>query len=545
MGNEAAKAIVPVAIQGLPVIIKAIRGDDSSANRARSQEDRRLLEALENMQRNRDDIDRILQNQQQLLEAFVLLGQRVQGGGENIQLENGTGDQHSSRTNGRGQIRIVMDLPEGAEEREVALQRFWETLASRAAAFTSENGNQSALLDGPKNDFHEGGRQSIAASAPPGDIDDSTQEVGKLESFLYCEICTQRYNTTDRRPTLLPQCGHTFCKECLCKANRRNHMCPHCRQNTNKNVDQHPTNFAILDFLKESEEDSKLKQKKEEIDFDMPDLTFEEQIEIARQLSLECSQSQQISEEERKKQEEEDRRIALQLLREEERLVAFRFHEDVSQKGRNMNDCYEYMNSHGDQDERLRGGGHYPMLPEESHIEHTERNMSDDNNDIYDDCHAVLIPSNRVAYSDSRREMEEEDDSKESCNSRDDRPLGSPVVHGYEDARYLLNSMDDGKNGSDSDDGYLKPGSRQEGHNKTLFGDKGCEERIPDLSISESHSLYQEEKELMLLRAKLTHKKDKELKQKKRRLKEQEDIDFAMALSLSLTDSKAVPSSNN
>ena len=34
--------------------------------------------------------------------------------------------------------------------------------------------------------------------------------------FLTCEICTERFNITDRKPLSL-NCGHTCCKACVTK----------------------------------------------------------------------------------------------------------------------------------------------------------------------------------------------------------------------------------------------------------------------------------------------------------------------------------------
>ena len=33
--------------------------------------------------------------------------------------------------------------------------------------------------------------------------------------ILICVLCKEHYNTDTKLPLLLPNCGHTFCKECL------------------------------------------------------------------------------------------------------------------------------------------------------------------------------------------------------------------------------------------------------------------------------------------------------------------------------------------
>jgi hypothetical protein len=32
---------------------------------------------------------------------------------------------------------------------------------------------------------------------------------------LQCTICSQEYDTEERTPRLLPDCGHTLCTKCL------------------------------------------------------------------------------------------------------------------------------------------------------------------------------------------------------------------------------------------------------------------------------------------------------------------------------------------
>ena len=32
---------------------------------------------------------------------------------------------------------------------------------------------------------------------------------------INCTLCSQIYNSTDRMPILLPDCGHSFCMTCI------------------------------------------------------------------------------------------------------------------------------------------------------------------------------------------------------------------------------------------------------------------------------------------------------------------------------------------
>ena len=52
-----------------------------------------------------------------------------------------------------------------------------------------------------------------------------------MENFKECLVCLQNYNNVERKPYLLPDCGHTFCASCLSQLYRVNkRLCPKCRK---------------------------------------------------------------------------------------------------------------------------------------------------------------------------------------------------------------------------------------------------------------------------------------------------------------------------
>jgi len=75
-----------------------------------------------------------------------------------------------------------------------------------------------------------------------------------------CKICYFHYNN-DKVPLILPQCGHTFCKECLnIILNDKEITCPECKQTfllSSNDIKSLPRNRALLDMIVFSENKEK------------------------------------------------------------------------------------------------------------------------------------------------------------------------------------------------------------------------------------------------------------------------------------------------
>lgn len=71
---------------------------------------------------------------------------------------------------------------------------------------------------------------------------------------LICSICEEEYDTDLKTPRLLPDCGHTFCTECLSQLLERAVMekeqfsCPEDRIpcSTMRPANEFPKNFSLL-----------------------------------------------------------------------------------------------------------------------------------------------------------------------------------------------------------------------------------------------------------------------------------------------------------
>ncbi|XP_045595555.1 tripartite motif-containing protein 3 [Procambarus clarkii] len=80
----------------------------------------------------------------------------------------------------------------------------------------------------------------MAAAAPEG-------QVPPLETALSCGVCLSDFDAVFRRPLILPQCGHTFCRLCIKDlAARGDIICPSCRHKyPSVEPDALPVNFNI------------------------------------------------------------------------------------------------------------------------------------------------------------------------------------------------------------------------------------------------------------------------------------------------------------
>ncbi|XP_042893010.1 uncharacterized protein LOC122267094 isoform X2 [Penaeus japonicus] len=69
-----------------------------------------------------------------------------------------------------------------------------------------------------------------------------------MEEEVTCVVCSELYTRGSREPVVLPLCGHTFCRPCLCNLENTGRLsCPTCRQTyAGPPVDKLPTVFALL-----------------------------------------------------------------------------------------------------------------------------------------------------------------------------------------------------------------------------------------------------------------------------------------------------------
>jgi len=66
-----------------------------------------------------------------------------------------------------------------------------------------------------------------------------------MERLLECSVCLDRYNSSDRKPLILP-CGHTVCQGCCQTHIARERFCPMCRQPLNNRLEDLQVNYALM-----------------------------------------------------------------------------------------------------------------------------------------------------------------------------------------------------------------------------------------------------------------------------------------------------------
>ena len=77
-----------------------------------------------------------------------------------------------------------------------------------------------------------------------------------MNFILTCESCEERFNEEDRKPVILPDCGHTFCEACVSKILHMTPcICPNeaCRREViQKDPSTYLRNHKILQLITNS-----------------------------------------------------------------------------------------------------------------------------------------------------------------------------------------------------------------------------------------------------------------------------------------------------
>ena len=89
---------------------------------------------------------------------------------------------------------------------------------------------------------------------------------------LICTICNEFYNSKEKKPRLFPNCGHTFCSDCithLIKKNKKEIFCPEddtkCEfYREHLGIEAFPVNFALQKLLENSNKKKELDSESEE-----------------------------------------------------------------------------------------------------------------------------------------------------------------------------------------------------------------------------------------------------------------------------------------
>ncbi|XP_064103889.1 protein starmaker-like isoform X3 [Macrobrachium nipponense] len=259
MGGSLGKEALQLVPMVLSTLPTLIEAFQTTKSSGKSKEDDRIAEVLEVLQGNRRDIDQMMQDQARRDQGYQALITLMNRAVERVP------EQQQGGAIGQGpKIRIEMDLPENIEDHGRALQNFVATLGRFANAYNQEQGIR--LADEPMDRDVVCYESRGLMSAPPFPSDELEK---KKKRNAKCE----NFDDDD------------------CKRNWSDNSSDCSRRR----------NFGDSDC----------------------DMTYEEQVQIATQMSLEYYQQ---------KQADEDFLLARRLQEEEDRLMRFRQHEDFSQK---------------------------------------------------------------------------------------------------------------------------------------------------------------------------------------------------------------------
>ncbi|XP_042880419.1 tripartite motif-containing protein 55-like [Penaeus japonicus] len=80
----------------------------------------------------------------------------------------------------------------------------------------------------------------------------SNPSTSKLDGVLTCAVCFDTFCEGERKPLMLPSCGHTFCKQCLhgiiARENKGQFQCPTCRRSQPVlSLEDLPVNYSLLE----------------------------------------------------------------------------------------------------------------------------------------------------------------------------------------------------------------------------------------------------------------------------------------------------------
>ncbi|KAK8723824.1 hypothetical protein OTU49_011561 [Cherax quadricarinatus] len=257
----------PAILQCLPTIVNVTQGLISlwSQVKKTKEDNETVLKAMKLVKRYEDDIDKLIQDperRQQLLEGLTILMTKIQ-------------KTESSQATYEPDTKSYKQCHEFKDE--------------------SPSLRRNMVDDASSNNCFR-----MATTA------------------VCCGVCRMNYNVQNRRPTLLPACGHTFCKSCISEISRRERFrCPVCRCYQDMDTQNFPDNISILQLVQE-ENFNKCEEENSDSVTSSLMMSYEEQIlyairlsykEMLHQRDIELARS--LSQQQQQQQEEEERSLEL------------------------------------------------------------------------------------------------------------------------------------------------------------------------------------------------------------------------------------------
>lgn len=223
-----------------------------------------------------------------------------------------------SGTQAVSDIRITITQEELQDLLAVITRTLASEIVERRDLNSSHPGDvNGAKAVGPTTEEPEPGEPS----APPAPTERQEHFSGDpVMDILCCDVCGLHYNKDDRKPIILPDCGHTFCRRCLTTASRnRNLRCPTCRREYRVPAENLPPNYTVLSLVAEVNSADAINGSPSAITHPSR-MHYEEQVEYALNLSR------------KQYEEEQSLRLAQQLQEEENAKAMMKGKKDKASK---------------------------------------------------------------------------------------------------------------------------------------------------------------------------------------------------------------------
>ncbi|XP_047471627.1 cilia- and flagella-associated protein 251-like [Penaeus chinensis] len=203
----------------------------------------------------------------------------------------------------KSNIKITMTQQELEDLLAVIIRTLGSEITERRPQNSSDTRDvNGATAVGPQREEAEPGEPS--APPIPREREEQCSEDSVMD-ILCCDVCGLQYNKDERKPIILPDCGHTFCRRCVITASRnRNLRCPTCRREYRVPAESLPPNYTVLSLVAEVNSAAAVNGTPSAIT-DPSRMHYDEQLEQALKLSL------------KEYEEEQSLRLAQELQEEE------------------------------------------------------------------------------------------------------------------------------------------------------------------------------------------------------------------------------------
>lgn len=265
MGGQAGKEWTPIILQILPHLHSAYQkfSKDSQKSNEEKKKMKDTLQTIENYQKNVSMMTQDLAQMKQVVEGLTLmLNYQSQNGrvppsappsvpmapgGPTLAYSTVPGNYNPGTQPGiqaKSDIRITMTQQD-------LLALITRTLASEFMQSRDRDSSYTRDVNGAI--ARREGLEQEEPSTPPVPREQLERfSEDPLRDIMCCDVCGLHYNKDDRKPIILPDCGHTFCRRCLITASRNMELrCPTCRRGCRVPAEHLPPNYTVLSLVSE------------------------------------------------------------------------------------------------------------------------------------------------------------------------------------------------------------------------------------------------------------------------------------------------------